>query len=35
MNFETTTDSQEPQKQDGQKTFKHNVDQILKFAKKT
>jgi hypothetical protein len=35
MNFESTTNDQEPQKQDGQKTFKHNVDQILKFAKKT
>ncbi len=35
MNFESTTNDQEPQKQDGQKTFKHNVAQILKFAKKT
>ena len=35
MNFETTTSDQETQKQDGQEEFKHNVDRILKFAKKT
>jgi len=35
MNFESTTNDQETQKQDGQKTLKHNVDHILKFAKKT
>ena len=34
MNFVDTTNDQEPQKHDGQKTLKHNVDQILKFAKK-
>ena len=35
MNFVTTTSDQKTKKQDGQKTFKCNVDQILKFAKKT
>lgn len=35
MNFVTTTNDQKTKKQDGQKTFKYNVDQILRFAKKT
>lgn len=35
MNFTTTTSDQKTIKQDGQKNLKDNVDNILKFAKKT
>ncbi len=34
-NVTIATNDQEPYKQSGQKNFKYNVDQILKFTKKT